>query len=185
MLNKLCAALREETMILPGDRVTCAVSGGADSIALLFGMYLLKDKLGIILGAAHFNHHLRGEESDRDEDFVRRFCAGYGIPLEVGGTQVQPGKKGLEAAARDADLLCMDATYADDADLPKARLYGHTTCREAGALAAAAAVRRLWLTHYSAAVTDTAPGLAAARTAYPLALAGYDGMAQELEFDKE
>ena len=40
----------------------------------------------------------------------------------------------LEAAARDADLLCMDATYADDADLPKARLYGHTTCREAGAL---------------------------------------------------
>ena len=50
---------------------------------------------------------------------------------------------------------------------------------------AAAAVRRLWLTHYSAAVTDTAPGLAAARTAYPLALAGYDGMAQELEFDKE
>ena len=41
-----------------------------------------------------------------------------------------------------------------------------------GALAAAAAVRRLWLTHYSAAVTDTAPGLAAARTAYPLALAG-------------
>lgn len=91
----------------------------------------------------------------------------------------------LEAAARDADLLCMDATYADDADLPKARLYGHTTCREAGALAAAAAVRRLWLTHYSAAMTDTAPGLAAARTAYPLALAGYDGMAQELEFDKE
>ena len=52
----------------------------------------------------------------------------------------------------------MDATYADDADLPKARLYGHTTCREAGALAAAAAVRRLWLTHYSAAVTDTARG---------------------------
>ena len=38
MLNKLCAALREEDMILPGDRVTCAVSGGADSIALLFGM---------------------------------------------------------------------------------------------------------------------------------------------------
>ena len=62
MLNKLCAALREETMIFPGDRVTCAVSGGADSIALLFGMYLLKDKLGIILGAAHFNHHLRGEQ---------------------------------------------------------------------------------------------------------------------------
>ena len=91
----------------------------------------------------------------------------------------------LEAAARDADLLCMDATYADDADLPKAKLYGHATCRETGALAAAANVRRLWLTHYSAAVTDPAPGLAAARTAYPAAVAGYDGLTEELELDRE
>ena len=91
----------------------------------------------------------------------------------------------LEAAARDADLLCMVATYADDADLPKAELYGHATCRETGALAAAANVRRLWLTHYSAAVTDPAPGLAAARTAYPAAVAGYDGLTEELEFDRE
>ena len=91
----------------------------------------------------------------------------------------------LEAAARDADLLCMDATYADDADLPKAELYGHATCRETGALAAAANVRRLWLTHYSAAVTDPTPGLAAARTAYPAAVAGYDGLTEELEFDRE
>ena len=91
----------------------------------------------------------------------------------------------LEQAAQNADLLCMDATYADDADLPKAKLYGHATCRETGALAAAARVRRLWLTHYSAAVSDPAPGLAAAQTQFPAALAGYDGMAEELEFDKE
>lgn len=91
----------------------------------------------------------------------------------------------LEAAAQDADLLCMDATYAADADAPKARLYGHATCREAGALAARAGARRLWLTHYSAAVTDTAPGLAAARAEYPAAVAGADGMRLELEFDKE
>ncbi len=90
----------------------------------------------------------------------------------------------LKAAARDADLLCMDATYAEDADLPKAKLYGHATCRETGALAAAAHVRRLWLTHYSAAVTDPAAGLAAAQTAYPAAVAGYDGLTEELEFDK-
>ncbi|MBR4304066.1 MAG: hypothetical protein IKT81_01910, partial [Clostridia bacterium] len=36
------------------------------------------------LTAAHFNHHLRGAESDRDEAFVRDFCAGYGIELAVG-----------------------------------------------------------------------------------------------------
>ena len=87
-------------------------------------------------------------------------------------------------AAQDADLLCMDATYADDADLPKALLYGHSTCRQAGALAAEANVRRLWLTHYSAAVTDTAPGLAAAQEKFAAARAGADGMQEELEFDK-
>lgn len=102
MLNELCAALTEENMIQPGDTVTCAVSGGADSVALLFGLYLLKDKLSIRLRAAHFNHHLRGTESDADEAFVRDFCAGYGIPLDVGGARVQAGKKGLEAAAREA-----------------------------------------------------------------------------------
>ena len=91
----------------------------------------------------------------------------------------------LLAAARGADLLCMDATYADDADGDKARLYGHATCRETGTLAAQAGVRRLWLTHYSAAVTDLGPGLAAAQSAYPAAVAGTDGMRLELEFDKE
>ena len=88
-------------------------------------------------------------------------------------------------AAREADLLCMDATYADDADLDKAKLYGHATCRETGALAAEAGVRRLWLTHYSAAVADLAPGLAAAQRAYPDAVAGTDGMRLELDFDRE
>ena len=100
MLNKLSAALRE--LAAPGETLICAVSGGADSVALLFGMYLLREKLQIDLSAAHFNHHLRGEESDADEAFVRDFCAGYGIPLTVGGAQVYTGKKGLEAAAREA-----------------------------------------------------------------------------------
>ena len=78
----------------------------------------------------------------------------------------------LRRAAQDADLLLMDSTYADDADLPKAKLYGHSTCRETGTLAAEANVCRLWLTHYSAAVTDLAPGLAAAQQAFPTAAAG-------------
>lgn len=102
MLSKLLKFLREQDMVQPGDTVICAVSGGADSVAMLFAFYLLKDKLGITLEAAHFNHHLRGEESHRDEAFVRRFCDRYDIPLHAGAAQVQPGKKGLEAAARDA-----------------------------------------------------------------------------------
>ena len=102
MQNKLFQFIREQGLISPGDRIICAVSGGADSVALLFALYLLKGKLKIQLEAAHFNHQLRGEESQRDENFVREFCARYDIPLHVGGARVQPGKKGLEAAARDA-----------------------------------------------------------------------------------
>ncbi len=102
MLNKLERFLRRYEMVQPGDRVVCAVSGGADSIALLFAMYLLREKLGITLSAAHYNHQLRGAESDRDEAFVREFCHQYDIPLQVGTGKVMPGKKGLEASARDA-----------------------------------------------------------------------------------
>ncbi len=102
MLNKLERFLREQALTEPGETLVCAVSGGADSIAMLFGFYLLKEKLDITLEAAHFNHHLRGAESDRDESFVRSFCDRYDIPLHIGGAQVVPGKKGLEAAARDA-----------------------------------------------------------------------------------
>lgn len=102
MLNKLAAFVRQYDMIRPGDRIICAVSGGADSVALLFALYLLKDKLEIQLEAAHFNHHLRGEESQRDADFVRCLCDRYDIPLHLGQAQVTYGEKGLEAAARDA-----------------------------------------------------------------------------------
>ena len=102
MLNKLCAFMERYRMVQPEDTVVCAVSGGADSMALLWAMYLLRDKLQVCISAAHFNHGLRGEESDRDEAFVRDFCAGYGIPFVCGSGQGVPGKKGLEAAAREA-----------------------------------------------------------------------------------
>lgn len=102
MLNKLGAFIRQYDLIQRGDTVICAVSGGADSIALLWGLYLLKDRLDITLAAAHFNHGLRGGESDRDERFVRQFCADYNIPFYLGKKQVVAGPKGLEAAAREA-----------------------------------------------------------------------------------
>lgn len=108
MLNELLAMIRRYNMIRPGDRVVCALSGGADSVALLFGLYLLKEKLRIQLEAAHFNHQLRGTESDRDEAFAREFCDRYDIPIHVGTAKILPGKKGLEAAAREARYAFFD-----------------------------------------------------------------------------
>ena len=102
MLNKMRTALRRYEMVSPGDTVICAVSGGADSMALLWGMFLLKEKLDFRLEAAHFNHQLRGAESDSDAEFVRKFCDFHDIPLHLGRGNVVSGVKGLEAAARDA-----------------------------------------------------------------------------------
>ena len=102
MLNKLQLFITEQELVQPGEEVVCAVSGGADSVALLFALYLLKEKLQIRLSAAHFNHHLRGAESDQDQAFVEDFCSRYDIPLYKGGAAVETGPRGLEAAARDA-----------------------------------------------------------------------------------
>lgn len=111
MLNKLEHFMRQYQMVHAGDTVVCAVSGGADSVALLFAMYLLAPKLQITVRAAHFNHGLRGVESDRDEQFVRSFCSRYDIPLDVGSGHVNPGKKGLEAAARDARYAFLSSLF--------------------------------------------------------------------------
>ena len=72
----------------------CAVSGGADSMALVWCLYLLREPLELTISAAHFNHGLRGGESDRDEEFVRRFCADYGIGLTVGRGQIRAQGRG-------------------------------------------------------------------------------------------
>ena len=102
MLNEIRRAIRRHGMVFPGDTVICAVSGGADSVALLCAMVKLRGSLQIRLEAAHVNHHLRGEESQRDEQFVRQLCSKWQIPLHVAQVQVEPGEKGLEAAAREA-----------------------------------------------------------------------------------
>ena len=84
-----------------GGRVLCAVSGGLDSMCLLDFMTRQK---GFSVGAAHFNHCLRGAEADRDEEFVREFCAQRRIPFVSGGgdTRALAEKEGLsiEEAAR-------------------------------------------------------------------------------------
>lgn len=144
MLNKLRAFLKEQALLSPGDKVIAAVSGGADSVAMLFALYLLRDELGIILEAAHFNHHLRGAESDRDEAFVTDFCGRYCIPLHLGSGRIVSGKKGLEAAARDARYAFLRSlpgkvatahTADDNAETVLMRLIRGTGLKGLGAIA--------------------------------------------------
>lgn len=144
MLNKLRAFLKEQALLSPGDKVIAAVSGGADSVAMLFALYLLRDELGITLEAAHFNHHLRGAESDRDEAFVTDFCGRYCIPLHLGSGRIVSGKKGLEAAARDARYAFLRSlpgkvatahTANDNAETVLMRLIRGTGLKGLGAIA--------------------------------------------------
>ena len=74
-----------EGLLTPGTplRLAAAVSGGADSMALLRILLALQPEFGYELSVCHVNHGLRGEKADRDEAFVRDACARLGVPLRV------------------------------------------------------------------------------------------------------
>ena len=88
-----------------GERVGVAVSGGADSVALLRLLLEARDELGVVLSVVHFNHRLRGEESDGDEAFVRALAAEHGLEFLCESDQTRAHaaerKCGIEAAARE------------------------------------------------------------------------------------
>lgn len=79
--NRILAAIRRHRMIAAGDRVGVAVSGGADSVALLRLLEELRGELGIALCVLHLNHGLRGAESDGDEAFVAELSREAGLPF--------------------------------------------------------------------------------------------------------
>ena len=100
--SDVLAWCRAEGLFLRGGPVTAALSGGADSVAMLHLLLSLQEALGITVTAAHFNHRLRGAASDGDEDFCRRLCSRLGVPLLVGAGAVVSRSGGLEASAREA-----------------------------------------------------------------------------------
>jgi len=78
----------DRTNIKPGDRICIAISGGADSVALLLALHAANtakhDALGVGLSAAHIHHGIRAaEESDADQQFVEALCARLDIPLHL------------------------------------------------------------------------------------------------------
>lgn len=92
-------------MLIPGERVIVALSGGADSMALLAFLYDFQDRAGIRVEAAHVNHMLRGDQAEADEQFVRKVCGSLGIPLHVRRADVSAYARehgiGIETAGRE------------------------------------------------------------------------------------
>ncbi len=103
MLNKVRKTIEEEGLLFPGASLVIAVSGGADSVALLKTLASLAGEYQLQLAVAHFNHCLRGEESIRDENFVRDICEKMGISIYCGSSNLSNNRiqgKFSEARAR-------------------------------------------------------------------------------------
>ncbi len=103
-------------LIPPGAGVLCALSGGADSMYLLCRLLEGREKYGWTVRAAHLNHGLR-PTAKRDEDFVRDWCAGRGVPLSVGfcdvAGQARERGQGVEETARELRYAFLAGAAAD------------------------------------------------------------------------
>ncbi|WP_223911579.1 tRNA lysidine(34) synthetase TilS [Geobacter sp. AOG1] len=107
--------VREYGLFAEGERVVVAVSGGADSVALLDLLVNLQE-LGLYLVVAHLNHQLRGSESDGDEEFVVRLADSYKLPVEARRVDVRKlarrQRLSLEEAGRVARYRFFDEIAA-------------------------------------------------------------------------
>ncbi len=101
LIRKVTDAIGAHALVRPGDHVLVAVSGGADSVALLAALDALRAAWSLRLTVWHLDHGLRALESARDRDFVARLAATFGLPIIVERTRIPPGNN-LEARARDA-----------------------------------------------------------------------------------
>ena len=111
-----CRALetiQRHHLLTPGAAVIVAVSGGADSMALLFFLNEIREEFHLTLSAAHINHGLRGAEADRDELLVRNTCKRLKIPLSILHTDVAQEAKqtgeGIEECGRRVRYAYLEA----------------------------------------------------------------------------
>ena len=117
LVTRLAASVSAQRLLRPGDRVGVAVSGGADSVALLRLFLELRGKRGLVLSVAHFNHRLRGRASDADEKFVAKLAFSYDLPFHVDRADIEAKalreRSNVEDAARRARYQFFSKLVAD------------------------------------------------------------------------
>lgn len=115
--QRVLECIREMRMLAPGDRAGVAVSGGADSVALLRLLENMRESLGITLVVVHFDHGLRGEESEADARFVAQLASARGLEFVLDREDVAVAaarhKWNLEDAARRLRYAFFDRLVAE------------------------------------------------------------------------
>ena len=117
MLKKVRTTINDLCLLNGVKTLAVAISGGADSVALLYAMLSVKNEYGIDVFAAHFNHKLRGEESERDMMFVKELCDKLGVRLVCGEGDVaayaENNKLSTELAGRQMRYDFFESLSAD------------------------------------------------------------------------
>lgn len=105
LTRKVLQAVKEYGLIRKFDRIVLGVSGGPDSIALLYCLLALKEEYRLTLHIAHLNHMLRPKDSTKDAEFVRGLAKKLGFACTIKKVNVKALNKGsLEETARQARL---------------------------------------------------------------------------------
>jgi tRNA(Ile)-lysidine synthase len=153
LTDTVLRTIRRYRLLPRGGRVLCALSGGADSVALLHILLALQERGELVLaGAAHFNHGLRGADADADEQFCRELSAAFALRFEAGRGNVaeraRAEKRSIEDMARtaryefltdaaaclSADVIAVAHTRDDQAETFLLRLIRGAGTRGLGAI---------------------------------------------------
>lgn len=122
MIKKIIKFIQDKELLQEKDRVIVGVSGGADSVCLLLVLLELCHLLSLEIIPVHINHNLRGDESQRDEDFVRELCREKGLNLQVVSEDVKSYQEKYKVSEEEAGRNIRRSVFEEVSD----RFQGHT-----------------------------------------------------------
>ncbi|MCL2864522.1 MAG: tRNA lysidine(34) synthetase TilS [Lachnospiraceae bacterium] len=111
--------INQHKMIETGDKIIAGVSGGADSVCLLFVLLKLREKRNCTITVVHVNHGLRGELACRDEVFVEKLCQDLQVPYFVYHEDVSAFAKEAKMTVEEAGRVKRRQAFADAMDKTK------------------------------------------------------------------